>query len=62
MRESVEMDEATAQPEEDARVTWIWERIDREQLIVAFSLSLIFLFMCLTFALVFRSGAVHLND
>ena len=31
------------------------------QVVVA-SLSIIFLLMCLTFALVFKSGAVHLND
>merc|ERR1711879_854481 len=62
VKESVEIDEATKQTAEDEKVTWIWERVDAEQLLVAFSISLIFMLMCFTFALVFKSGAVHFNE
>ena len=33
VREAIEADEATPQTEEDAKVTWIWERADAEQLV-----------------------------
>ena len=33
VRETIEADEATPQTAEDAKVTWIWERIDAEQLV-----------------------------
>ena len=40
VRETVEADEATPQTAEDAKVTWIWERIDAEQLVRTRTLSL----------------------
>ena len=36
--------------------------LHRPTQVVIASLSVIFMLMCLTFALVFKSGAVHLND